>query len=176
MTTAPPSPAASANPPGARSRTYEVTPLELFFDLVFVFAVSQLSHHLLTNLSWRGASETVVLLRAVFGVRYATSWVATMIPADEPRTGRMVLAVMLLGLFMNAALTGAFTDSGWAFAIPLVLIQVGRTVWTVVNAADPVMRDHFSRALVWFAAIGMNPCDRTRPKGWLCHPPALDGL
>jgi low temperature requirement protein LtrA len=35
-----------------------VSPLELFFDLVFVFAVSQLSHHLLDHLSWRGAAET----------------------------------------------------------------------------------------------------------------------
>lgn len=141
----------------APGQTYEVTPLELFFDLVFVFAVSQLSNHLLTNLSWRGALETLVLLRAVFGAWYATSWVATMIPADEPRTRRMVLAVMLLGLFMNAALTGAFTSStsGWAFVIPLVLIQVGRTVWTVVNSADPAFREHFSRALVWFT--GMTP-------------------
>ena len=37
-----------------------VSPLELFFDLVFVFAVSQLSHHLLDQLSWRGAAETLV--------------------------------------------------------------------------------------------------------------------
>jgi low temperature requirement protein LtrA len=33
-------------------RKYEVTPLELFFDLVFAFAISQLSQHLLTHLSW----------------------------------------------------------------------------------------------------------------------------
>jgi low temperature requirement protein LtrA len=38
-----------------------VSPLELFFDLVFVFAVSQLSHHLLDHLTWRGAAETLVL-------------------------------------------------------------------------------------------------------------------
>src|SRR4051812_29493538 len=85
--------------PNAPGQTYEVTPMELFFDLVFVFAVSQLSSHLLANLSLRGAIETLVLLRAVFGVWYATSWVATMIPAEEPRTRGMVLTVMLLGLF-----------------------------------------------------------------------------
>jgi hypothetical protein len=44
---------------------HEVTPLELFFDLVFVFAVSQLSHHLLTQLSWRGAAETLVMLLTI---------------------------------------------------------------------------------------------------------------
>ena len=61
--------------PHTPDQGYAVTPLELFFDLVFVFAVSQLSHHLLEHLSWRGAIETLVLLRAVYGVWYATSWV-----------------------------------------------------------------------------------------------------
>ncbi len=52
---------------------YEVTPLELFFDLVFVFAVSQLSHHLLSHLSWRGAAETLVMLLAILTVWSYTS-------------------------------------------------------------------------------------------------------
>src|SRR5574341_1646891 len=107
---------------------YEVTPLELFFDLVFVFAVSQLSHHLLTHLSWRGAAETLVMLLAIFAVWISTSWSATLIRADQSRTRWLVLAVMLLGLFMNASVTRAFTTSGWAFVFPLLLIQLGRTV------------------------------------------------
>jgi hypothetical protein len=47
---------------------YKVTPLELFFDLVFVFGVSQLSHHFLSHLSWPGAAETLVVLLAIFAV------------------------------------------------------------------------------------------------------------
>jgi low temperature requirement protein LtrA len=47
---------------------YEVTPIELFFDLMFVFAVSQLSHHWLEHMTWRGAAETVVLLLPGLGV------------------------------------------------------------------------------------------------------------
>ena len=43
-----------------------VTPLELFFDLVYVFAVTQLSHRLLEHLSVRGALETLMLLLAVW--------------------------------------------------------------------------------------------------------------
>jgi low temperature requirement protein LtrA len=136
----------------APDQKYEVTPLELFFDLVFVFAVSQLSDHLLTSLSWRGAAETLVMLLTVFPVWSHTSWAATMIPADEPRTRWMVLAVMLLGLFLNASVTRAFTTSGWAFVIPLLLIQLGRTFWTHVNAPDPVLREHFFWILVWFIA------------------------
>lgn len=134
-------------------QNYEVTPQELFFDLVFAFAVSQLSHHLLSHLSWRGIVETLVMLRAVYGVWYATSWVATMIPTNQSRTRWMLLTVMLLGLFMNAAVTWAFTTSGWAFIIPLLLIQLGRTIWTIANETNPVFRDHFSRAFIWFIAI-----------------------
>src|SRR3954453_23753141 len=115
--------------PRAPDPEYQVTPLELFFDLVFVFAVSQLSHHLRAHLSWRGAAEALVMLRAVYAVWHSASWAATMVRADQARTKGMVLAVMLLGLFMNAAVTRAFTTSGWAFVIPLLLIQLGRTVW-----------------------------------------------
>lgn len=131
---------------------YEVTPLELFFDLVFVFAVLQLSHHLSTHVSWRGAVETLVMLLAVLTVWSYTSWAATMIPADRLRTRWMVLAVMFLGLFMNASVTRAFTTSGWAFVIPLLLIQLGRTVWTIVSSTDAVYREHYFRVLFWFIA------------------------
>ncbi len=141
-------------PPKRKSpeQKYEVAPLELFFDLVFVFAVAQLSHHLLENLSWRGMAETLVLLLAVFAVWSYTSWAATMVPVDEPRTRRMVLAVMLLGLFMNAAIPEAFGEAGWAFVIPLLLILLGRTVWTIVNAPNGVYREQFYRTLLWFIA------------------------
>ena len=102
----------------------EVIPLSQRFSV----DLSQLSHHLLAHLSWRGAAETLVMLLAVFAVWRSTSWAATMIPADQPRTQWMVLAVTLLGLFMNGAVTGAFTTSGWAFVVPLLLIQLGRTL------------------------------------------------
>jgi low temperature requirement protein LtrA len=131
---------------------YEVTPLELFFDLVFAFALSQLSQHLLTHLSWHGAAETLVMLLAIFAVWFTTSWSATMIRADQSRTRWLVLAVMLLGLFMNASVTRAFTTSGWAFVIPLLLIQLGRTVWTLVNSTDAVLREHYVRTLIWVIA------------------------
>src|SRR3954468_11663922 len=136
----------------ARDQQDEVTPLELFFDLVFVFAVSQLSHHLLTHLSWRGTAEALVLLLAVYAVWFSTSWQTTVMGADDPRTRRMLLAVLLLGLFMNAAVTGAFAASGWAFVVPLLVIQLGRTSWTLVNAPDAVYREHYVRTLLWLIA------------------------
>ena len=131
---------------------HEVTPLELFFDLVFVFAVSQLSHHLLTHLSWRGVAETLVMALAIFAVWFSTSWSATLIPVDQSRTRWLVFAVMLVGLFMNAAVTRAFTKSGWAFVIPLLMIQLGRAVWALVNSTDALFREHYTRTLLWLIA------------------------
>ncbi|WP_207784007.1 low temperature requirement protein A [Micromonospora globispora] len=48
-----------------RSIHREVAPLELFFDLVFVLAIGQLTHHLIEHLTWCGAAETLVALVAV---------------------------------------------------------------------------------------------------------------
>ena len=51
----------------------KVRPVELFFDLVYVLAVTQLTHHLLDHLSLRGAGETLLLLLAVWGAWIYTS-------------------------------------------------------------------------------------------------------
>ena len=59
-----------------QSESEAVSQLELFFDLVFVFALTQLSHHLVDHLTWRGAAETLVLLVAVFTVWSYTSFEA----------------------------------------------------------------------------------------------------
>ena len=154
--------------PSIHGQKHEVTPLELLFDLVFAFAISQLSQHLFTHLSWRGGAETLVMLLAIFAAWFTTSWSATIIRADQSQTRWLVLAVMLLGLFMNASVTKAFTISGWAFVIPMLLIQLGRTVWMIVYATHAVLREHYVRTLLWaiattplwIAGAAMGPEDR----------------
>ena len=134
---------------------YEVTPLELFFDLVFVFGISQLSHHLLAHLSWHSAAETLVMLLAILTAWSYTSWAATMNHAERPATRMMVLTVMLFGLFMNASITWAFSESAWPFVFCLLAIQLGRTIWSIVTAADEFYREHFTRVLWWFGATAL---------------------
>jgi low temperature requirement protein LtrA len=129
-----------------------VSPLELFFDLVFVFAVSQLSHHLLDHLTWRGAAETLVLLIAVFGVWSGTSFEATLLNIGRSHARWLLLAVMLVGLFMNAAIADAFETGGWAFVIPLLVIQAGRSILMVVVAPTRMLREHYARLLCWIIA------------------------
>ncbi|MCC6313249.1 MAG: low temperature requirement protein A [Thermomicrobiales bacterium] len=139
--------------PNALDQTYDAAPLELFFDLVYVFAVAQLAHHLLNHLAWRGGAETLVMLLAVFAVWNYTSWAVSMFPAHRAGTRLMILIVMLLGLFMNASVTRAFTTSGWVFVGPFLMIQLGRTFWTFVNSTGAIFREQYVRTLLWLTAI-----------------------
>ena len=71
-----------------------VTNVELFFDLVYVFAVTQLSHHLLHDPTITGALQTALLLAMVWLVWAYTAWVTNWLdpermagPADADRPG-----------------------------------------------------------------------------------------
>lgn len=129
-----------------------VTPVELFFDLIFVFAVFQLSHHLAEHFSLRGAFETAVLLVSVLTVWAHTSWAATMVPPTQISSKLMVLAIMVPGVLMNASISDAFGGAALSFVIPLLTIQLGRTIWIIVSSADARYREHFIRMLIWLIA------------------------
>src|SRR3546814_6983264 len=60
-----------------------VTYIELFFDLVFVFAITQLSHGLLEHLGWTGALQTLILLFAVWWVWIYTTWAANWLDPER---------------------------------------------------------------------------------------------
>ena len=130
----------------------EVSPLELFYDLVFVFAISQLSQHLLDDVTWRGAAETLVLLCAVFTVWIQTTFEATYFDITRRQTQTGILIAMALGLYMNAAIGDAFGHGAWAFAAALVLTQLARGIVTATRAPTPQLRQHYRRALTWMLA------------------------
>jgi low temperature requirement protein LtrA len=139
----------SAGPENVNQHHREVSPLELFFDLVFVFAVSQLAHHLYEDVSWRGAAETTVLLIAVFGVWTWVSFEATLLDVARAVTQWSVIVVMGLSLFLNAGISHAFDTQPWTFVFPLLIIQIGQLVVPIAAARHRELRRHYARALVW---------------------------
>ncbi len=132
-----------------KNEDYAVAPLELFFDLIFVFALIQLSHHLAEHFSWRGAAETATMMIGVLTVWSHTSWAATMISVHRATCIIMLLVVTVFGLIMNASIGSAFGGGAWSFVIPMLLIQIGRTIWTIVNAPTTHYKQHFKALLVW---------------------------
>jgi len=134
----------------------EVRPVELFFDLVYVLAVTQLTHHLLDHLSLRGAGETLLLLLAVWGAWIYTSWETNYFDPDTRPVRLMLLGVMLVSLIMSASIPEAFGDQGLAFAAAYVALNLGRTVFALA-ALDRShhLRGISQRVLVWWSATGM---------------------
>jgi low temperature requirement protein LtrA len=129
-----------------------VTFVELFFDLVFVFAVTQLSHSLLEHLTPSGAIETLLLLFAVWWVWIYTAWVTNWLDPERTSVRIMLFALMLVGLVMSASIPKAFESQGLPFACAYVAIQVGRSTfmaWALRNH-DPKNCRNFQRILAWF--------------------------
>jgi len=127
-----------------------VTFEELFFDLVYVFAVTQLSHELLTNLNLTGVIETLILWFAVWlGWQY-TCWVTNWFDPETPRIRGMIFAIMLAGLVMASAIPGAFGERGLVFALAYAAIQVGRTAYIVWElGSDHPLAANYRRMLGW---------------------------
>src|SRR4029079_17604103 len=61
-----------------------VTPLELFFDRVYVFAIGQLSHHLPAHVDLRTGAETAIMALAVVYAWYMTAWGANWLATAPP--------------------------------------------------------------------------------------------
>jgi low temperature requirement protein LtrA len=106
-----------------------VHPLELFFDLVFVFAITQLSHLLLEHLTWLGAVQTALLLLAVWWVWIFTSWVTNWLDPDKAPVRLLLFVLMLAGLVLSASIPKAFETRALPFALAYVFMQVGRCLF-----------------------------------------------
>src|SRR4051794_10379592 len=106
--------------------TQQTTTVELFFDLVYVFAITQLSHQILDDLSVAGVARAAFLLLIVWWAWIYTTWMANWFDPASPAVRAVLTAVMLGSLLMAAALPGAFGKLGLVFAASYVVLQVGR--------------------------------------------------
>ncbi len=134
-----------------------VTNIELFFDLVFAFAITQMSHYLLQHLSGAGTLRAALLFTGVWWVWIDTSWVTNWLDPDRTPVRLMLFVLMLAGLLMSAALPEAFADRGLIFAATFVFMQVGRSVfmlWATGRHNANNFRN-FQRITIWFAAAGV---------------------
>jgi len=112
--------------------------LELFYDLVFVLAVTQVSHLLLDDLTWRGAGRSLLVLLVIWWAWTCTTWVTNMLDPDSVVVRLLVLSIMFASLVMAVAIPDAFGSRALLFAggdkltmgrpIDLALQQCGVTL------------------------------------------------
>ncbi|MFG1649955.1 low temperature requirement protein A [Micromonospora sp. NPDC049275] len=131
------------------------TSTELFFDLVFVFTITQLSHYLSEDLTWRGAGRTAVLLGLIWLVWIYTVWAGNWLLPDRAPVRATLLVVTLGSLLLAAALPTAFGVNGLLFAVAYAAVQVGRTVFSLwAIRGEPWLGDSFRQCVVWVAGTG----------------------
>ena len=109
---------------------YDWLETNLFFDLVFVFAVTQLSHYLLAHHTFVGVLQTLVMFMAVWWAWMYTAWATNWLDPALAPVRLALIVIMALSMVMSSAIPGAFGPYGLIFALAYVVIQVGRTAYT----------------------------------------------
>jgi low temperature requirement protein LtrA len=134
----------------------KVSFVELFFDLVFVFAVTQLSHMLAEHLSARGAVEAMVLLLAVWSVWVYTTWATSWLNTRHASVRLLFFVLMAGGLVLSISLPRAMSDRALPFALAIALMQNLRNAFTVlaIGGDHPPSRRNFTRIQVWLVLSG----------------------
>jgi len=130
-----------------------VTYAELFFDLVFVFAVTQISHTLLAHFTPLGVLQVTLLFLAVWWVWVYTSWITNWLNPEKTPVRLLLFAMMLGGLVLSTSIPTAFDGRGLWFAIAYAAMQVGKTVflWISTPRSQLLARMNAIRITAWLS-------------------------
>jgi low temperature requirement protein LtrA len=114
-----------------------VTTLELFFDLVFVFTLTQLSAGLADDLSWAGAGRTALMLGVIFWMYDGYAWLTNAVAPERAAHRALLLAGMAGYLVLALAIPTAFDGAGVTFGLAyLVVVAVHAALFVHGSSGD----------------------------------------
>jgi low temperature requirement protein LtrA len=127
-----------------REREYDehqVTPLELFFDLVFVFAITQVTRLLAQDPTWGGVFRGMLVLAALWWAWSVYAWLTSAMDVDEGGVRLVMLASMGAMFGVALAVPGAFGDDAVLFGVAYLLVRLLHLVLSaIVGRDDPDRR------------------------------------
>jgi low temperature requirement protein LtrA len=128
-----------------------VTYAELFFDLVFAFAVTQISHTLLGRFTPLGTLQTTLLFLSVWWLWVYTAWITNWLDPEQTPVRVLLFCLMLGGLVLSTSIPKAFETRGLWFALAYSAMQVGRTIFLLLSTPSgrPMARLNAWRILTW---------------------------
>ncbi|KAI1296187.1 hypothetical protein EDD11_007517 [Mortierella claussenii] len=133
-----------------RDRDTKVTNVELFFDLVFVYAISSISETMVENLTWEVVLEMLLVTFAVWWAWVFSAWTFNWLNPDSYLVRLLLLTLMLVSLVLSALIPESFSHHSLLFAVAYVVIQVGRNVACVIALHKHKLQCNFVRILSWF--------------------------
>ncbi|HEY3678235.1 MAG TPA: low temperature requirement protein A [Bradyrhizobium sp.] len=139
--------------PLAPNQHSRVTYAELFFDLVFAFAVTQISHTLLGHFTPLGTLQTMLLFLSVWWLWVYTAWITNWLNPEMTPVRVLLFLLMLGGLVLSTSIPKAFETRGLWFALAYSLMQVGRTLFLLLSTprGRSGARLNALRILVWLS-------------------------
>jgi low temperature requirement protein LtrA len=132
----------TADRAGDRGR---VTPLELFFDLVFIFAITQVTTFLSHDPTWGGLLRAAMLFGALWWAWSAYAWLTNALDPEEGGVRLAMLGAIAAMLIVSLAALGAFGPDGVTFGVAYLVVRVLHLVlFTIADRGD---RDLFLAAM-----------------------------
>jgi low temperature requirement protein LtrA len=117
-----------------------VTPLELFFDLVFVFALTQVTAYMAHEPSWHGLLRGVLIVVLLWWAWTGYAWLANVVSAEQSQIKVVMLVSMVAMFLMALCIPEAFHDSPGGLSGPVVLAFCYLILFWLVSEADPGLR------------------------------------
>ena len=132
----------------------KVTPLELFFDLVFVFAITQVTAMMADDADWTHVGQGMLILAAIWWAWGGYAWLTNFLATDEGAIRAAIFVSMTAMLVLSIALPHAFGDDAVLFGAALVVVRVVHLVvyWTSSAAEQNVRASVKAVSSVWLLA------------------------
>lgn len=124
---------------------------ELFFDLVFVFALIQLSYTLTEDFGATALYEAAILILALWWLWVHTTWLTNLLNTDKGPVRMLLFGLMFAGVLLAIALPKAFESQGLIFASIYTVMQLSRSLFGlyVFHGVDHGNSKTFGRITVW---------------------------
>jgi low temperature requirement protein LtrA len=182
---------ASATRVAARSEE-RVTPLELFFDLVFVFAITQVTSLVSREPTWQGLGKGVLVLVLLWWAWAAYAWLTSTVDPEEGIVRLAMFGAMAAMLVASLSVPGAFGDDALVFAAAYTVVRIAHLgLYALAGRGDPELLhavatiaptslassallfgaaalDGAAQAAVWVAAVAIDLLGPvvSRGRGW----------
>ncbi len=132
-----------------------MTPLELFFDLVFVLAITQCTALMADSPTWEGIAKGLLVLGVLWWSWGGYAWLTSVVDPEEGAVRLAIFAAMAALLVVALCVPEAFDDSALLFACAYAVVRVAHLVlFTLASRDDPLLR-HSVAALAGSTAIGV---------------------
>ncbi|MGL5809894.1 MAG: low temperature requirement protein A [Nocardioides sp.] len=152
-----PTGAARRHAPTFRGEEARVTPLELFFDLIFVLALTQCTAFMASDLSWLGIGKGLLILAMLWWAWVGYAWLTSVVDPEEGEVRIAIFVSMAAMLVAALAVPLAFGADALVFAVAYAVVRLGQVaLFLFASGDDP----HLRRSVLGLAmssALGVGP-------------------